>query len=130
MSVDVAIVGLGVTAQGVRLGVPERLLRVQALEAALNDAGLKRADVDGYIACHGSIVFEDLRFLGLGPHFAWSLASGGATAISALIGSSLDPGSFSAGPLLAAPSLLAPQPHSETSVSVLHQFLPHPMPQF
>ena len=81
----VAIVGLGVTAQGVRLGVPERLLRLQALEAALADAGLQRSDVDGYIACHGNIAFEDLRFLGLGPHFAWSLVSGGATAISALI---------------------------------------------
>ena len=82
---DVAIVGLGVTTQGVRMGVPERLLRLQALEAALADCGLKRSDVDGYIACHGSVVFEDLRFLGLGPNFAWSLASGGATAISALI---------------------------------------------
>lgn len=82
---DVAIVGLGVTAQGVRLGVPERLLRLQALEAALADAGLQRSDVDGYIACHGNIAFEDLRFLGLGPHFAWSLVSGGATAISALV---------------------------------------------
>ncbi len=82
---DVAIVGLGVTAQGVRLGVPERLLRLRALEAALDDAGLRRADVDGYIACHGLPGFEDLRFLGLGPTFSWSLASGGATAIAALI---------------------------------------------
>ena len=82
---DVAIVGLGVTTQGVRLGVPERLLRLQALEAALDDAGLRRADVDGYIACHGLPGFEDLRFLGLGPTFSWNLSSGGATAISALI---------------------------------------------
>jgi acetyl-CoA acetyltransferase len=80
-----AIVGLGVTAQGVRLGVPERLLRLQALEAALDDAGLERADVDGYIACHGNTAFEDLRFLGLAPNFSWSLSSGGATAISALV---------------------------------------------
>lgn len=83
--VDVAIVGLGVTPQGVRLGVPERLLRRQALEAALEDAGLPRNAVDGYIACHGTGGFEDLRFLGLGPTFAWTLTSGGATAISALI---------------------------------------------
>ena len=82
---EVAIVGLGVTAQGVRLGVPERLLRRQALEAALVDAGLPRSAVDGYIACHGTGGFEDLRFLGIGPTFAWTLTSGGATALSALI---------------------------------------------
>ena len=84
-SAEAVIVGLGVTEQGVRLGVPERTLRRDALEAALDDAGLRRPDVDGYIACHGGVVFEDLRFLGLTPTFAWSLSSGGATAISALI---------------------------------------------
>ena len=77
-----SIVGLGVTGQGVRLGISERVLRRDALEAALDDAGLVRADVDGYIACHGNTVFEDLRFLGLAPTFAWSLTSGGATALS------------------------------------------------
>lgn len=80
-----SVVGLGVTRQGVRLGVPERVLRRDALEAALDDAGLVRADVDGYIACHGNTAFEDLRFLGLAPTFGWSLTSGGATALSALI---------------------------------------------
>ncbi|MBW1883467.1 MAG: thiolase family protein [Deltaproteobacteria bacterium] len=80
-----AIVGLGVTRQGVRSGVPERLLRREALEAALDDAGLQRSEIDGYIACHGNTAFEDLRFLGLAPNFSWSLTSGGATAISALV---------------------------------------------
>jgi acetyl-CoA acetyltransferase len=80
-----AIVGVGVTRQGRGLGIPERELRREALDLALADAGLRRSDVDGYIACHGGVVFEDLRYLGLGPLFSWSLASGGATAISALI---------------------------------------------
>lgn len=80
-----AIVGVGVTRQGRNLGIPERELRREALDLALADAGLRRADVDGYIACHGGVAFEDLRYLGLGPLFSWSLASGGATAISALI---------------------------------------------
>jgi acetyl-CoA acetyltransferase len=82
---DCVIVGVGVTRQGRKLGVPERELRREALDRALEDAGLCRRDVDGYIACHGGVVFEDLRYLGLGPLFSWSLASGGATAISALI---------------------------------------------
>jgi acetyl-CoA acetyltransferase len=80
-----ALVGIGVTRQGRQLGIPERELRREALDLALADAGLRRPDIDGYIACHGGVVFEDLRYLGLGPLFSWSLASGGATAISALI---------------------------------------------
>ena len=82
---DTAIVGVGVTRQGRNLGVPERELRREAVDLALADAGLRRSDVDGYIACHGGAAFEDLRHLGLAPLFSWSLASGGATAISALI---------------------------------------------
>ena len=82
---DVVIAGLGVTQQGRRLGVSERELRRRALDAALADSGLSRSDVDGYIACHGTPGFEDLRYLGLAPTFSWSLASGGATAIAGLI---------------------------------------------
>jgi acetyl-CoA acetyltransferase len=85
MGTSCAIVGVGVTQQGRKLGIPERELRRQALDLALEDAGLRRPDIDGYIACHGTGGFEDLRYLGLGPLFSWSLASGGATAISALI---------------------------------------------
>jgi acetyl-CoA acetyltransferase len=84
-SPDTAIGGVGVTRQGRALGIPERELRREALDLALSDAGLRRADIDGYIACHGGVAFEDLRYLGLAPLFSWSLASGGATAISALI---------------------------------------------
>jgi acetyl-CoA acetyltransferase len=81
---EYAIVGLGVTAQGRRLGVPARDLRRQALELALVDAGLSRAQVDGYIGTSGE-VFDDIRYLGLGPRFAYTMQSGGATAIWSVI---------------------------------------------
>jgi acetyl-CoA acetyltransferase len=82
---SLAIVGLGVTQQGVRLGMSDRILKRDALEAALVDSGLARSDIDGYIMCAGTTAFEDLRFLGLSPSFSWGLTAGGATAISALI---------------------------------------------
>ena len=74
----VAIVGMGVTAQGRALGVSELELRRQALELALSDAGLGRDAIDGYIlASHER---EDLRYLDLSPNFSWPVQSGGATA--------------------------------------------------
>ncbi|HEY8526702.1 MAG TPA: thiolase family protein [Acidimicrobiales bacterium] len=72
------IAGLGVTEQGRHLGLPPRELRRRALEAALADAGLTRADVDGYIGT-SSEMFEDLRHLGLAPRFGYTMQTGGAT---------------------------------------------------
>jgi len=74
-----AVGGLGVTEQGVRLGRPARDLQRDALERALADAGLTRADIDGYIGT-SSGTFDDLRHLGLSPRFAYTMQSGGATA--------------------------------------------------
>jgi acetyl-CoA acetyltransferase len=74
-----AVCGLGVTKQGVRLGRAARDLRREALELALADAGLTRRDIDGYIGTT-SEVFDDIRHLGLAPHFAYTMQSGGATA--------------------------------------------------
>lgn len=74
-----AIAGLGVTEQGIGLGRSARDLRRDALERALADAGLARADVDGYIGTSGEM-FDDIRHLGLSPGFAWTMQSGGATA--------------------------------------------------
>ncbi|HQV56653.1 MAG TPA: thiolase family protein [Ilumatobacteraceae bacterium] len=74
-----AIGGLGVTAQGRHLGLAPRQLRRDALELALADAGLRRSDLDGYIAT-SSEAFDDIRYLGLAPRFAYSMQSGGATA--------------------------------------------------
>lgn len=72
------IVGLGLTRQGRRLGVSSRVLRRTALELALEDAGLARVDIDGYILV-GSSGFEDHRYLGLSPRFSYALQSGGAS---------------------------------------------------
>jgi acetyl-CoA acetyltransferase len=74
-----AVAGLGVTEQGLHLGRPSRDLRREALELALADAGLTRRDIDGYIGT-SSDVFDDIRYLGLGPRFAYTMQAGGATA--------------------------------------------------
>jgi acetyl-CoA acetyltransferase len=79
-----AIVGLGMTEQGRRLGISERVLRRRALELAIVDAGLTRADVDGYILV-GAGGFEDHRYLGLSPRFSFSIQSGGASPALAVL---------------------------------------------
>lgn len=79
-----AVAGLGMSEQGRRLGIAPRELRRRALDAALEDAGLRRADVDGYIGTSGDM-FDDIRYLGLAPHFAWTMQSGGATAIWSVV---------------------------------------------
>jgi acetyl-CoA acetyltransferase len=72
-----AIGGFGLTEQGLRLGRTSRDLRADALQRALDDAGLERAAIDGYIHCW--VEREDLRYLGLSPNFSLQLQTGGAT---------------------------------------------------
>jgi acetyl-CoA acetyltransferase len=72
-----AIVGLGMTPQGVNLGVTPRELRAKAVDLALADAGLERDAVDGYI--HAFMEREDLRYMGLSPNFSIAIQTGGAT---------------------------------------------------
>jgi acetyl-CoA acetyltransferase len=72
-----AIVGLGMTEQGLKLGRTSRDLRADAVQRALNDAGLERDAIDGYIHCWSER--EDLRFLGLSPNFSLAIQTGGAT---------------------------------------------------
>jgi acetyl-CoA acetyltransferase len=79
-----AIAGLGVTAQGRHLGVAQRELRRQALELALVDAGLGRHELDGYIGT-SSEMFDDIRYLGIAPRFAYTMQAGGATPIWSVI---------------------------------------------
>jgi acetyl-CoA acetyltransferase len=79
-----SVVGLGVTEQGRRLGIPPRELRRQALDAALEDAGLARSAIGGYIGT-SSEPFDDIRYLGLAPGFAWTMQSGGATPIWSIL---------------------------------------------
>ena len=78
-----AIVGLGVTAQGIGLGIGSRELRAQAVELALTDAGLEPEAIDGYI--HTYLDREDLRYQGLAPNFSVSMMTGGATPVFSII---------------------------------------------
>jgi acetyl-CoA acetyltransferase len=73
-----------VTEQGRALGIAPRELRRRALALALEDAGLSPRDVDGYIATSGE-AFDDLRYHGIAPRFAYSMQSGGATAIWSIL---------------------------------------------
>jgi len=82
-SPDVAIVGLGLSEQGRHLGVSRRELRRRAVDAALADAGLERAAVDGVVMVGSEAV--DLRYLGLAPGFAYSLQAGGASPVLAVM---------------------------------------------
>jgi acetyl-CoA acetyltransferase len=83
MRATCAIVGMGVTAQGIGLGVESRELRAQAVELALADARLERDAIDGYL--HAYVDREDLRYMGLAPNFSVSLMTGGATPVFSLI---------------------------------------------
>lgn len=78
-----AIVGMGVTAQGIGLNIEPRELRTQAVELALEDAGLERDAIDGYI--HTYLDIEDLRYMGLAPNFSISMMTGGATPVASVI---------------------------------------------
>ncbi len=80
---ECAIVGLGMTAQGIGLGLEARELRAQAVDLALQDAGVDRDAIDGYIRCF--IDREDLRYMGLSPNFSVSMMTGGATPVFSLL---------------------------------------------
>ncbi len=74
---DCAIVGFGMTRQGLGLGLQSRELRAQAVDLAIADAGIGRDAIDGYI--HAYMDREDLRFMGLSPNFSLAIQTGGAT---------------------------------------------------
>jgi len=82
VSPDVCVAGVGVVHPRDGRPHPARLLRSQALDVALADAGLPRTAVDGYISMGG---LEDLRFLGLTPSFNVGVQSGGASAAMCLV---------------------------------------------
>jgi acetyl-CoA acetyltransferase len=109
-----AIVGLGVTEQGRRLGIPPRDLKRQALEAAMADAGIVRHEIDGYIGT-SSEMFDDIRYLGLGPRFSYSMQSGGATAVWSVLNAI---GSILTGQAETVACVYGAAPTSNTSVRV------------
>ncbi|MEV7649103.1 hypothetical protein [Arthrobacter sp. NPDC089319] len=86
-----AIVGLGVTEQGLTPGLRGIDLRVQALQLACSDAGLQPIDVDGYVYQdgisdaaygHGGDV---MKMLGVIPNFVWAVEGGGSSAIACIL---------------------------------------------
>lgn len=77
MTGSATIVGLGMSPQGRKLGISGRELRRQAIDAALRDCGLGRAQIDACI-CFGAQP-EDLRYAGLSPRISFALSSGGAS---------------------------------------------------
>jgi acetyl-CoA acetyltransferase len=74
---------MGVTAQGIGLGIESRELRAQAVDLALADARLERDAIDGYI--HTYLDREDLRYMGLSPNFSVSMMTGGATPVFSIL---------------------------------------------
>ncbi|MFY9328084.1 MAG: thiolase family protein [Georgfuchsia sp.] len=86
-----AIVGLGVTRQG---RVPEmscRDMKVEGVRLAIEDAGLKAKDIDGWVYqsgltdmneyCAGGVV---PKILGFDAKFMWNIQAGGSSAIGAV----------------------------------------------
>jgi acetyl-CoA acetyltransferase len=78
-----AIVGMGVTAQGLNLGISSRELRAQAVDLAIADAKLGRDAIDGYV--HAYMDREDLRYMGLSPNFSIAIQTGGATPVFSVL---------------------------------------------
>jgi acetyl-CoA acetyltransferase len=84
---EAAIVGIGDTAVGVVPGVSSARMHAEAITAAVRDAGISMADVDGLITCnsmidkwprHAMTLAENLGILQQ-LHFAQSVALGGAS---------------------------------------------------
>jgi acetyl-CoA acetyltransferase len=81
-----AIVGVGASRQGKAPGSTSVSLAVEAFKAALDDAGLRKEDIDGLLTLPGQTSLEGpqgyLRLgetLGINPRFAGTMNMGGAT---------------------------------------------------
>ncbi len=87
-----AIVGLGMTKMGHMLGHSARALEAEAARLAIEDAGLKREDIDGCIHTRvdaGGVTYEWTdcfpRILGLPVKFYFTLGRGGAVTALAIV---------------------------------------------
>jgi acetyl-CoA acetyltransferase len=87
LSGKVAIVGVGASAQGTVPGSTALSLAIDAFKDALDDAGLKKSDIDGLLTMPGMTSPEEamnyLRLaetLGIDPRYTGSLVMGGGTA--------------------------------------------------
>jgi acetyl-CoA acetyltransferase len=88
---DCAIAGLGVTDQGALTGRTSLDLKVEALELALFDAGLRADQIDGFVFGPGMTDFgkygqggETVKRLGLEPSFVHEIQTGGCSATACL----------------------------------------------
>src|SRR3990172_7187978 len=77
---QVAIVGIGATAQGEHPDKSAAVLSAEAAELAIADAGLTKADVDGLITCKsiqgGGVDVEVGRLLAMSPPYSQTLDYG------------------------------------------------------
>lgn len=87
LSNQTAIAGIGASPQGKVAGSTALSLAVEAFKCALDDCGLKKADIDGLLTMPGTTAPEGawnyLRLgetLGINPRFTGSMMLGGATA--------------------------------------------------
>jgi acetyl-CoA acetyltransferase len=87
LSSKIAITGIGATRQGKLPGSTALTLGVEALELAIQDAGLQKSEIDGLLTMPGTTssegVLHYLRFgeaAGINPSFTGSMFLGGATA--------------------------------------------------
>jgi len=79
-----AFIGVGVTKQGKLPEMSADDLATQAIQLALEDAGIKKSEVDGYIFQPGAglSTVTPLHRAGIPAKFHWQLQTGGATGIS------------------------------------------------
>jgi acetyl-CoA acetyltransferase len=83
-----AFVGVGVTRQGRLPDLTGHELAVQAVLSAIENAGLKKSDIDGYIsqqAPGGARCTEVVRDTGIGAKLIWELAGTGTHGIGVFI---------------------------------------------
>lgn len=83
-----AIVGLGVTKHGRIAGITARKFAAEACRLAIQEAGLRREDIDGYLFGNLASGFSEdspARMLGLAPKIYWQMETGGSTAIAMLM---------------------------------------------
>jgi acetyl-CoA acetyltransferase len=79
-----AFVGVGVTKQGKIPEMSADELAAQAIQLALEDSGMKKKEIDGYIFQPGAglSMVMPLARVGIPSKFHWQMQTGGATAIS------------------------------------------------
>jgi acetyl-CoA acetyltransferase len=79
-----AFVGVGVTKQGKIPEMSADELATQAIQLALEDSGMKKDEIDGYIFQPGAglSMVVPLARVGIPSKFHWQMNTGGATAIS------------------------------------------------